>query len=59
MFTAADLFDLTQTEHAAIFDGCNFAWEALKKIEAYLDKCRNRIRPAFSRREHRRARHHR
>ncbi len=38
MFKAADLFDLTQTEHAAIFDGCNYAWEALKKIEAYLDK---------------------
>jgi NDP-sugar pyrophosphorylase family protein len=38
MFTAADLFDLSQTEHAAIFDGCNHAWEALKKIEAYLDK---------------------
>jgi NDP-sugar pyrophosphorylase family protein len=38
MLKAADLFDLTQTEHAAIFDGCNYAWEALKKIEAYLDK---------------------
>ena len=38
MFKAADLFDLTQTEHAAIFDGCEFAWEALKKIEAYLGK---------------------
>jgi UDP-N-acetylglucosamine diphosphorylase / glucose-1-phosphate thymidylyltransferase / UDP-N-acetylgalactosamine diphosphorylase / glucosamine-1-phosphate N-acetyltransferase / galactosamine-1-phosphate N-acetyltransferase len=36
MFKAADLFDLTQTEHAAIFDGCNHAWEALKKIEDYL-----------------------
>jgi NDP-sugar pyrophosphorylase family protein len=36
MFTAADLFDLTQTEHAAIFDGCHLAWEALKKIEPYL-----------------------
>jgi NDP-sugar pyrophosphorylase family protein len=36
MFTAADLFDLAQTEHAAIFDGCHHAWEALKKIEAYL-----------------------
>ncbi|HEV2694246.1 MAG TPA: DapH/DapD/GlmU-related protein [Verrucomicrobiae bacterium] len=36
MFKAADLFDLTQTEHAAIFDGCNYAWEALKKIEPYL-----------------------
>ena len=36
MFTAADLFDLSQTEHATIFDGCQYAWEALKKIEAYL-----------------------
>ena len=36
MFKAADLFDLAQTEHAVIFDGCNYAWEALKKIEAYL-----------------------
>ena len=36
MFTAADLFDLTQTEHAAIFDGCTYAWEALKKTEPYL-----------------------
>ena len=38
MFKAEDLFDLTQTEHAAIFDGCKFAWDALKKIEGYLDK---------------------
>jgi len=36
MFKAADLFDLNQTEHAALFDDCNYAWEALKKIEAYL-----------------------
>jgi NDP-sugar pyrophosphorylase family protein len=36
MFSAADLFDLTQTEHAAIFDGCDHAWEALKKIENHL-----------------------
>ena len=38
LFTAADLFDLAQTEHAAIFDGCEFAWDALKKIEPYLAK---------------------
>ena len=37
-FTVAELFDLAQTEHAAIFDGCNYAWEALKKIEPYLAK---------------------
>jgi NDP-sugar pyrophosphorylase family protein len=36
MFKPADLFDLKQTEHAAIFDGCRFAWDALKKIEGYL-----------------------
>src|SRR6266404_9708917 len=36
MFKPADLFDLSQTEHASIFDGCNYAWEALKKIESYL-----------------------
>jgi UDP-N-acetylglucosamine diphosphorylase / glucose-1-phosphate thymidylyltransferase / UDP-N-acetylgalactosamine diphosphorylase / glucosamine-1-phosphate N-acetyltransferase / galactosamine-1-phosphate N-acetyltransferase len=36
MFKAADLFDLSQTEHAALFDGCEYAWEALKKIQAYL-----------------------
>ena len=36
MFKPADLFDLSQTEHAAIFDGCKFAWDALKKIESYL-----------------------
>src|SRR5882724_10921942 len=36
MFKPADLFDLSQTEHVKIFDGCNFAWEALKKIESYV-----------------------
>ncbi|HSY44116.1 MAG TPA: DapH/DapD/GlmU-related protein [Candidatus Acidoferrum sp.] len=36
MFKPTDLFDLAQTEHAAIFDGCQYAWDALKKIESYL-----------------------
>src|ERR1700749_4679239 len=36
MFKPADLFDLKQTEHAAIFDGCNNAWEALKRIKDYI-----------------------
>ena len=36
MFKPADLFDLAHTEHAVIFDGCKFAWDALKKIEGYL-----------------------
>jgi len=38
MFAASDLFDLSQTEHAAIFDGCGPAWEALHKIAAYLKR---------------------
>jgi len=37
-FAAAELFDLAQTEHAVLFDGCTHAWEALKKIEPYLAK---------------------
>jgi len=36
MCKPADLFDLSQTEHAAIFDGCENAWEALKKIAEYV-----------------------
>ncbi len=36
MFKPADLFDLNQTEHAAVLDGCEFAWDALKKIADYL-----------------------
>ena len=37
MFKPAELFDLTQTEHAALFEGGGFAWEALKKIKTYLE----------------------
>ena len=36
MFKPPDLFDLSQTEHAALFDGCTYAWDALKKIKDYL-----------------------
>jgi len=36
MFKPTDLFDLSQTEHAAVFDGCTHAWEALKRIPDYL-----------------------
>ena len=45
MFKAEDLFDLTQTGHAAIFDGCKFAWDALKKIETYLDRVQRQNPP--------------
>src|SRR2546425_2698923 len=36
MFKSTDLFDLAQTEHAVLFDGCEYAWDTLKKIKDYL-----------------------
>jgi NDP-sugar pyrophosphorylase family protein len=36
MFEASELFDLSQTQHAAIFEGCRFAWDALPKIAPFL-----------------------
>lgn len=36
MFRPAELFDLTQTEHAALFENCEYAWEALRRIKAYV-----------------------
>lgn len=36
MYKAEDLFDLTQTDHAAIFEGCEYAWDALKKVKFYI-----------------------
>jgi UDP-N-acetylglucosamine diphosphorylase / glucose-1-phosphate thymidylyltransferase / UDP-N-acetylgalactosamine diphosphorylase / glucosamine-1-phosphate N-acetyltransferase / galactosamine-1-phosphate N-acetyltransferase len=36
MFKPSDLFDLSQTAHAVIFDGCEYAWDALKQLKAYL-----------------------
>lgn len=37
MFRPADLFDLSQTEHAALFAGVEHAWEALGRIKAYVE----------------------
>jgi NDP-sugar pyrophosphorylase family protein len=45
MFKPSDLFDLSQTEHAAIFDGCEYAWQAIKKIEAYV---KAKLRPRLA-----------
>lgn len=36
MFKPSDLFDLGQTDHAALFEGCAYAWEALGRIQTYL-----------------------
>lgn len=36
MFKPGDLFDLSQTEHGLVFDGCEYGWEALGKIKEYI-----------------------
>ncbi len=36
MFKPTDLFDLGQTAHGALFEGCEAAWEALARIADYL-----------------------
>jgi UDP-N-acetylglucosamine diphosphorylase / glucose-1-phosphate thymidylyltransferase / UDP-N-acetylgalactosamine diphosphorylase / glucosamine-1-phosphate N-acetyltransferase / galactosamine-1-phosphate N-acetyltransferase len=47
MFTAGDLFDLSETEHGALFEGCTHAWEALARLEQYL---KSEIRPRLQNR---------
>ena len=47
MFKPTDLFDLSQTEHAALFDGCEYAWDALKRIKDYL---KANVRPTLKNR---------
>jgi NDP-sugar pyrophosphorylase family protein len=38
MFKPGDLFDLSQTAHAELFADCEHAWDALKKLKAYVEK---------------------
>ena len=35
-FSPSVLFDLSKFTHASIFDGCEYAWEALPKIHGFL-----------------------
>src|SRR5262249_16357594 len=44
MFKPGELFDLSQTAHASLFENCEHAWEALDKIAAYLTA---NLRPAL------------
>src|SRR5438132_2988532 len=43
MFAPGDLFDLSQTGHAALFKDCRYAWDALKNLKEYL---KANVRPA-------------
>lgn len=36
-FSPNTLFDLTSFKHASLFDGCEYAWEALSKIHLFLE----------------------
>jgi NDP-sugar pyrophosphorylase family protein len=36
MFSPADLFDLKQTDHAGLFKGCEYAWQALPNLRKYI-----------------------
>jgi NDP-sugar pyrophosphorylase family protein len=38
MFEPNQLFDLSKTQHASLFEGCDQAWEGLKKIKDYISK---------------------
>src|SRR5215471_11878883 len=44
MYQTSEMFDLQKTEHAGLFDGCQFAWDALKKLADYLQAT---VRPAL------------
>jgi NDP-sugar pyrophosphorylase family protein len=47
MFKPSALFDLSQTAHAGLFDDCEYAWDALKKLKAYIDaRVRSATQPA-------------
>ncbi len=37
MFKPGDLFDLNQTAHAALFEECVYAWDALKRLKEYIE----------------------
>lgn len=37
MFAADDFFDLEETDHAALFDGARYVWDALRFIQAYVE----------------------
>ncbi|MFM1770384.1 MAG: hypothetical protein RJA22_2913 [Verrucomicrobiota bacterium] len=44
MFAPDDLFDLAQTAHARLFEGCAEAWEALRDLPGYVART---VRPAL------------
>lgn len=35
-FAPTDFWDLSKTNHAKLYDGCEYAWDAIKRIESYI-----------------------
>ncbi len=52
MFKPSELFDLAQTEHAALFNDCEYAWDVLKRLKDYIDA---RVRPGSAAKQNPRA----
>ncbi len=44
MLRPADFFDLQDFEHRAIFDGAEYVWQALERLESYL---RDNLKPVI------------
>lgn len=38
LYTPQDLFDLNETEHQALFEGVEFPWDVLRRLEEYVAK---------------------
>ena len=47
MLKPSDLFDLKQTEHAILLEGCSYAWDALKRLKEYAEAT---VRPELNNR---------
>ena len=37
MYSPADLFTLSETEHGRLFAGLEYSWDALKRLKDYLN----------------------
>lgn len=48
MFAPKDLFDLTKTDFAAIFEGAGYAWEILPKIKDFILKTGPALGPDYA-----------
>lgn len=47
MLRAADLFDLSQTEHAELFEGVEHPWDVLRRLAGYIEA---KVRPELKNR---------